>query len=61
MPVHPSEILCTHIHGLHVAVVVGLEVVPLEGKGLQSQVLALVAVVPKVVEVVMTAGVVVVA
>ena len=25
MPVHPSEILCTHVHGLQVTVAVGLE------------------------------------
>ena len=33
-PVHPSEILCTHVHGLQVAVTVGLEGDPLGRKGL---------------------------
>ena len=54
----PSEILCTHICGLQVAVAVGLEGVPLGGKGLEPPVPTLVAVV--VVEVVRTAGVVVI-
>ena len=33
-PVHPSKILCTHVHGLQVAVAVGLEGDPLGRKGL---------------------------
>ena len=33
-PVHPSEILCTHVCGLQVAVAVGLEGEPLGRKGL---------------------------
>ena len=61
MAVHYSENLCTHVCGLQVAVAVGLKVVPLGGKGLESPALALVVVVPKVVEVVMPPGVVVVA
>ena len=56
--VQPSEILCTHICGLQVAVAAGLKVVPLGGKGLESPVPALVVVL--VAEVVMTAGLVVI-
>ena len=51
-PVHPSKILCTHVHGLHVAVTVGLEEDPLRRKDLGLPILAPVAVV--VVEVVGT-------
>ena len=54
--VHPSEILCTHIHGLQVAVVVGLEGDPLGRKDLRLSIPASVAVV--VVEVVGTVEVI---
>ena len=58
IPVQLSEILCTHVCGLQIAVVVGLEGVTLKGKGLETPAPALVAVM--IVEVVLTAGVVVI-
>ena len=60
IPVQPSEILCTHVRGLQVAVAVavGLEGVPLGGKGLELPIPTLAVVV--VVDVVRTAEVVVI-
>ena len=57
MPVHPSEILCTHVRGLQVAVAVGLEGEPLGRKGLGLPIPTLATVV--VVEVARTVEVVV--